>query len=190
MDQNKVLGYFEQLCNSYYIAYKERSRIKGEITKLEKVNPYEQLVIVRQLIRLNMTEEMRKKYCLANFSKDTLRVEESRLNIEYKEYNEKMQQLEAEQAFWRQRTSNLDEEICEIVEIIRKYGYSITIHSDKEAVVLIQYFYKHSKIYKVVDMEKSHIREGTTENEICNKFIQACENKDGKVIEELHKKYL
>ena len=190
MDKNKLKGYFKQLCNLYYIAYIERSRIKEKITKLKELNPYEQLVTIRQLIKMNITEEMRKKYFQSSFSKETLRVEANRLNIEYKKYNEEMEQLEAEEAFWRQRTSNLEEEIYEIVKNIRKYSLSIIIASDKEAIVLIQYFYRHSKLYELVDLEKSSLKEGTMQNGIRDKFIQACKEKDGKAIEKLYKEYL
>lgn len=168
-------SYFKSLCNTYCIALKEKRRIEEKSCKLERYDPTNELMRIQSLLKLDLTEEMIKKYMSPNFSKEELKTEEEKLQKEAERYTKKRAEYSSQILIWKERVSCLKEEITYVIQLLE----NVIVITKEEVIVFIEFFQEKGFNENKINTDEQYLQ-SFPKDEISEQFLEIylCQNSE------------
>lgn len=200
MNQYDLQRYFKSLCNSFYIAYENVTRLEKEYYAL--INDYneEDLEMVNNLLEISVADSTQNKYITYKYSHEELEKEKERLEAEKQEFERKTEELNKILSYWSDSMLKDFENIKRVLYTIKHNSFSI-IPTTKAEIYALIYFYGYCDhaVYKypivnVKEYSKKVYKEKVYEtgSEVYAEFLDTYEHglKNGfSYMPNLYKKY-
>lgn len=181
-------GYFESVCKSFFIAYRQVKRLEAKDKELEEKYPKGELEVVNILLDNSIPESLRKELGLCSDEKlEEKKKEYERLEEEYKQ---KSKDLEESRRFWnRQLWQNCAKQIYTIISEMEEQEIPIIVTSKTQIVVLMAFF-RDAKLEddEIIDVSEKALSSFPTD-EMSQEFLKAYLSKDDAEMKKVIKKY-
>lgn len=175
MEQEVLQSYFKSICNSFYIAYEQVKRLEIEEYKLEDSDPYEELKLVENLIKISVPEELEKKYMTPKYSKEELKKRKEELELAKKKYEADCEELKLPNWFWGTILWDIcGKSISLVLQQIKKENFSIIVTSKEEIIALMAFFRGHTvNEYDIINTDAQYLELFPTGEKMYEEFLQA-----------------
>lgn len=180
-------SYLRNMCETFCIAYREVKRLEKEIKELQENSQTEEYKMVRELLKIQVPEEILKKYIDRRYTVKYLEKEKERLKHIKNESDKKKNEVQGVLNFWITEYCDILEKITNIIEKIEKEKILITVTCEEEIIGLMKYFDGNSvKVHRIINQDKQDLK--VFSEEIYKEFYEAyCKEDDCKMKEVIRK---
>lgn len=191
MEQEVLQSYFESVCNSFYIAYKQVRRLEKLEEELESTCPDEELKMVKRCLKVyESEEEWQQKYIMQKYSKEELEKRKEELEQAKNEYDEKCKKLQGLRDFWAELFWKNVKDIEAILFKIIRNKFSIIITSKEEIIALMAFFRDNSVgRYRIINTDEQCLKSFPTGEKMYGEFLSAYRSENADEMEKVIKKY-
>lgn len=178
MNQYDLQRYFKSLCNSFYIAYENVTRLKKEYYAL--INDYneEDLEMVNSLLEISVADSTQNKYITYKYSYEELEKEKERLEAERQEFERKTEELEKIRSYWYDSMLKDFENIKRVLYTIKDNSFSIIPTTKAEIYALMHFFQNWNTPvikYPIINTEEEYRKAFPAGEKVYDDFIYAYE---------------
>lgn len=192
IEKHELQSYFEGVCKSFYIAYKEQKRLGKECKNLESTRREEEreLEAIKEILKSQANNDISNKYIKLNCSVRELELQKEQLELKKKEFEEK----KAEYIYWFGEMEDNYKQVEKVLKGIRAKKEKIIITSKKQIYALIEFFFSNEVLYyPIINTEEENIKIFYTGDKVCQRFFEAykyaLDKKDQTILKNLFRKY-
>ena len=181
-------GYFESVCKSFFIAYRQVKRLEAKDEELEEKYPKGELEVVNILLDNSIPESLRKKIGLC--SDEELEEKKKEYERLQEEYKQKSKALEGARRFWgNELWQKCAKQVESIISEMNDQEFTIIITSKAQIVVLMAVF-RDVKLrnYEIIDVSEKALSSFPTD-EMSQEFLKVYLSKDAAEMKKVIKKY-
>lgn len=181
-------GYFESVCKSFFIAYRQVKRLEAKDEELEEKYPKGELEVVNILLDNSIPESLRKEIGLCSDEKlEEKKKEYERLEEEYKQ---KSKALEGARRFWgNELWQRCAKQVERVISEMKEQEISIIVTSKVQIVVFIAFFRNATlEDNEIIDVSEKALSSFPTD-EMSQEFLKAYLSKDDAEMKKVIKKY-
>lgn len=167
-------SYFRNMCKVFSIAYEEVKRLEKEQQKNSENSPKDELKMIKEILKLDLSEEIRNKYLNKKYTEKQLKKEKDRLQRSKDEYDKKNNEINEVLKYW---SDVLWDRAADIVKLIKKMedeNVLITVTRREEIIALMAYFREYSvEEYRIINLDEEILKQFPTDEKMCQEFYEA-----------------